>query len=211
MMKVPKGFLNNRSTTLQERQDAIEAAQNRLTWTEEQMLKRTKKEAAGGGTRPKPRPAEISAQEWHDMQVDHRALIVNSTAADEKQKALENTIAFTSMQVEKQMIEKASCTLIFRGWRSENEDQRTKFVEEFLRGHLGFEGRDIKDINHRHPLSGHMSKATHVQMRSSNTRTSVFKHKHKYQHLLWYTDDEQQGAIKVYGADSIYTMQRKNL
>ena len=125
MMKDPQGFLNNRSTTLQEKQDAIEAAQNRLTWTEEQMLKHTKKEAAGGVTRP----AEISAQEWYDMQVDHRALIVNSTAADEKQKALENTIACTAMQVEKQMIEKSSCTLIFRGWRNENEDQRTKFVE----------------------------------------------------------------------------------
>ena len=124
-MKDPKGFINNRSTTLQESQDAVDAAHNRLTWTEEQMLKPAKKEATGRGTRP----AEISAQEWHDLQVDHRALIVNSTAADEKQKALENTIAFTSMQVEKQMIEKSSCTLIFRGWRNENEDQRTKFVE----------------------------------------------------------------------------------
>ena len=54
-----------------------------------------------------------------------------------------------------------------------------------------------------------MSQATHVQMRSSNARTSVLKNKHKYQHVLWYTDDEQQGSIKVYGADSIYTMQRK--
>jgi hypothetical protein len=113
------------------------------------------------------------------------------------------------MQLEKQMIEKSSCTLIFRGWRNENEDQRTKFVEEFLRGHLGLEGRDIKDINHRHPLSGHMSKATHVQMRSSNARTSVLKGKHKYKHLLYYTEEDQQGGITIYGADSVYTIQRK--
>ena len=62
-----------------------------------------------------------------------------------------------------------------------------------MMGHLGFECRDIKDINHRHTLSGHMSKATHVQMRSSNARTSVLKGKHKYKHLLYYTEDDQQG------------------
>ena len=201
---VGRNFINDRKTTQQEREEAIEAAQNRLTWSEEQMRRGIKKDVFPGGARP----AEISAQEWHDLKKDHRALIVSSTAAEEKQKELENNIVFTVQQVEKHQNEKASCTLVFRGWKSENELQRSSFVEQFIRKCLGpgSETRDIRSINHRHPLSGHMSAATHVQMRNNNSRTRVLKTKHQQQDLLVYDD---QTSIKIYGADSIYTMQRK--
>ena len=154
-------------------------------------------------------PAEISKQAWCDLQVDHRALIENSTAADERQKEFQNTLTSTSMQLEKQMSGKVCCIIISRGWRNENEEQRTKFVKDILMGHLGIVGRDIKDINHRKPMSGQLSKTTHVLIRSSNARTSVLKSRHKYQHLLYYTDDEQKGEINIYGADSAFTTQRK--
>jgi len=110
--------------------------------------------------------------------------------------------------VERNQNEKASCTLVFRGWKAENERQRSTFVELFIRKCLGpgSETRDIRSINHRHPLSGHMSAATHVQMRNNNSRTRVLKTKHQQQDLLGYDD---QTSIKIYGADSIYTMQRK--
>ena len=201
---VGRNFINDRKTTQQEREEAIEAAQNRLTWSEEQIRRGIKKDVFPGGARP----AEISEQEWHDLKKDHRALIVSSTAAEEKQKELENNIVFTVQQVEKHQNEKASCTLVFRGWKSENELQRSSFVEQFIRKCLGpgSETRDIRSINHRHPLSGHMSAATHVQMRNNNSRTRVLKTKHQQQDLLVYDD---QTSIKIYGADSIYTMQRK--